>query len=131
MSEADILAELRLACKREKIWGDLRLLLEDERLGVHLAVMVEPYLSYLLSGSKRIESRFSKNAITPYQQINTGDLVFLKAGPVLGSFRVASTRFFALGDGDLERIRRDYAGEICANTDEFWDARTSKRYATL
>jgi hypothetical protein len=64
------------------------------RQGVHLAVMVEPYLSFLLQGRKSIESRFSRNAIAPYYQIETGDLVLLKltGGPVLGCFTAAEPR---------------------------------------
>ena len=131
MGEADILAVLQAACGSDDAWNHLSPLLEDDDLGVHLAVMVEPYLTYLLSGEKIIESRFSKNAIIPYQRIGMGDVVFLKCGPVLGCFQVSSTHFFELADGDLARIRQGYAEQICAHTDEFWQARADKRYATL
>ena len=33
---------------------------------VHLAVMVEPYLSRVLDGSKTMESRFSRKKIAPW-----------------------------------------------------------------
>jgi hypothetical protein len=93
--------------------------------------MVEPFLTYLLEGRKSIESRFSKNAVVPYLRVAVGDLVLLKSGPVVGSFRVCSTNFVTLGAGDLPRMREEYTEQLCAYTDEFWEARADKRYATL
>ena len=37
---------------------------------VHLAVMVEPYLSRVLDGSKTIESRFSRKKIAPWGRVS-------------------------------------------------------------
>lgn len=45
---------------------------------VHLAVMVEPYLSRVLDGSKTIESRFSRKKIAPWGRVSSGDVVVLK-----------------------------------------------------
>src|SRR6266540_3860586 len=77
MSEAALLAELVEATRIHSEWAVLREALA-RRQRVHLAVMVEPYLSYILQGRKSIESRFSKNAIAPYLQIGPDDLVLLK-----------------------------------------------------
>lgn len=131
MGEADMLTELRQACERDTAWAGLATLLDDTSLGVHIAVMVEPFLTYLLDGDKVIESRFSRNAIMPFRRISPGDLVFLKAGPVLGAFRASTTEFVELYDGEIDRIRNNYAEQICAYTDDFWHARADKRYATL
>ena len=131
MREPDILAELQDACNRDSAWMELAGLLLDDSINVHLAIMIEPFLEYLLTGRKVIESRFSRNAITPFGSVKANDLVFLKAGPVVGCFRVASAEFVILYEGELQRVRERYAEQICAETDEFWDARAEKRYATL
>lgn len=131
MGEQSILGELRAATCEHDEWTAIGPLLDDPAVSVHLAVMLEPFLTYILNGRKTIESRFAKNAIAPYQNITIGDLVLLKSGPVVGSFRVSSIRFITLYDGDLERVRREHAQAICAEDDEFWDARADKRYATL
>jgi hypothetical protein len=98
--------------------------------GIHLAVMAEPYLTYILNGRKTIESRFSKNLIAPYRQISPDDLVLLKAGPVVGAFRASSVECFDLDRGVKSRLRTEYSEAICAD-DDFWCERDDKNYATL
>ncbi|TCC39363.1 hypothetical protein E0H50_05345 [Kribbella sindirgiensis] len=104
----------------------------ESKRNVHLAVMIEPFLSYIFEGQKTIESRFSSHAIAPYRQIKVGDLVLLKrtGGPVVGAFIASSVEFVELHDRELDRLRRDYSTAICAD-EEFWQARSDKRYATL
>jgi hypothetical protein len=132
MSAPVILDELRTAATSDPAWAAVvGPALDDPRVGVHLAVMVEPFLSWILAGTKTIESRFSKNAIAPYQRVSEGDVVLLKAGPVVGSFQVSSTTYAVLGGGDLARLRTKYADAIGGHDDEFWAARADKRYATL
>jgi hypothetical protein len=132
MSAPIILDELRTATISDPAWvAAVGPALDDPHVGVHLAVMVEPFLSLILDGAKTIESRFSKNAIAPYQRVSDGDVVLLKAGPVVGSFQVSSTTYRVLDDGDLARLRTKYADAIGAHDDEFWAARADKRYATL
>ena len=55
-----------------------RKLTMDTPVQVHLAVMVEPYLSRVLDGSKTIESRFSRKKIAPWGRVSSGDVVVLK-----------------------------------------------------
>jgi hypothetical protein len=98
--------------------------------GIHLAVMVEPFLGYIMDGTKTIESRFSKNLIAPYRRISLGDLVFLKAGPVVGAFRASSVECVDLDDNERARLRENYSKEICAD-DAFWQDRDDRNYATL
>src|SRR5882757_5711201 len=59
--------------------------------GIHLAVFVEPYLSFVLEGKKTVESRFSVNRHAPYEQVRSGDLIVLKksSGPICGVCRVS------------------------------------------
>lgn len=131
MTERRIMEELYAATRKFKEWGPLASLLDNPSVGVHLAVMLDPFLSYILNGQKTIESRFSKHAIAPYMKVATGDLILLKSGPVVGSFRVSSVNYVALVSGDLERLRRNYGVAIQAEDDEFWEARVDKRYATF
>ena len=60
-------------------------------VSLHLAVLVQPYLDFILDGQKTIESRFSIRPIPPYRRVESGDIVLLKAsgGPIVGAFFVA------------------------------------------
>jgi hypothetical protein len=100
--------------------------------GIHLAVLIEPFLGYILQGRKTVESRFSKHCIAPYQRIEKGDLVLLKAaaGPVVGYFTAAWIQCSELDEGSLADVQTRYAQAICAD-EEFWRSRAGKRYVTL
>jgi hypothetical protein len=62
---------------------------------IHLAVMVEPYLSKICRGEKRIESRLTKVNISPFRRAEAGDVILFKlsGGPIQAVARVESTRF--------------------------------------
>lgn len=98
---------------------------------IHLAVLVEPYLEYLLSGKKTIESRFSIHRIAPFEEVLQDDIVLLKrsGGPVVGLALVGQTEFFHLAPSTWAQVK-SYSREICADV-EFWRSRRDKRYATL
>jgi hypothetical protein len=66
--------------------------------GIHLAVFVEPYLSFVLEGKKTVESRFSLNRHAPYEQVRDGDLLVLKksGGPICGVCRVSNVWYYRL-----------------------------------
>lgn len=132
MSEAVIMSQLRKATRCYDDWQDLTSYFEGSRLsaGIHIAIMVEPFLGYILDGRKTVESRFSKNLIAPHHRIVPGDLVLLKAGRVCAAFRASSVEFVELRASERVRLRRDYSDVICAD-EEFWAARQDKRYATL
>jgi hypothetical protein len=100
---------------------------------VHLAVFVEPFLSYVLDGAKSVESRFSTKQCAPFRRITSGDIILLKAasGPVKGICQVAKTWFFDLRSVSLASLRERFAESICATGDEFWRARERAEYATL
>ncbi|WP_439681817.1 hypothetical protein [Embleya sp. MST-111070] len=130
MIETRILAEILQATEAWDDWDSLGLIDGDDLCGVHIAVMVEPFLGYILDGQKTIESRFSKPLIAPYQRITEGDVVLLKAGPVRASFRASSVEFLELDDTERARLARDCSDAICAD-EAFWQAREDKQYATL
>jgi hypothetical protein len=99
--------------------------------GVHLAVLVEPFLTYILQKRKTVESRFSMNKIAPFMRVLPGDLILLKksAGPVLGLVRVEHSEFLVLDAEKWSKVR-SLSEAICADGD-FWHTRAAKRYATL
>ena len=105
----------------------------DARDGaVHLAVFVEPWLSWLLDGSKTVESRFSVRRMTPWQRVNPGDIILLKAssGPVVGICEVAETWFLDTTETPMPTIRRRF-NEAIGGDAEFWESVQHTRYVTL
>lgn len=100
---------------------------------LHVAIMVEPYLSHIWAGRKTIESRFSKKRIAPYGKIHSGDVIFLKksGGPVVGFFRAGNVLSFEIHSAeDLASIRKEFGEPLCVEPD-FWAAKADSAYATL
>lgn len=99
----------------------------------HLAVMRQPYISYVLAREKSIESRFSRVQAPPYGRVRRGDLLLLKAvgGPVTALAVVASADFYVLDTPTFEHLRERFAAALCASDPEFWDERRDARFATL
>lgn len=92
----------------------------------HLAIFDKKTLEALLSGQKKIETRFSKQKIAPYQQISAGDLVYVKApgDDISGQFRVKKVIFFDnLEQDDLDLIFKTWGDLISLN-----DLLTDKKY---
>lgn len=105
-----------------------------DTVSVHLAVMVEPYLSYVLDGSKTIESRFSRVRCAPAGVVSSGDMIAFKrtGGPVVAACRADTVRNFdQLTPSLVEQIRAEYADALCAHDPQFWADRADTRYATL
>lgn len=100
---------------------------------VHLAILVEPYLSYILDGRKTVESRFSVNRCAPYGRVRNGDVIILKraGGPVIGLCEVAQFWDYALEPDSWQEIRRQFAQALCAQDPKFWKDRQSAAFATL
>jgi hypothetical protein len=130
MSESRILHQIAAAAAVYDDWRQLKLLADESGIGLHIACMIEPFLGYVLEGRKTIESRFSKPLIPPYQHVTVGDVVLLKAGPIVASFRTASVEFIELNEHELARLAKEHSTAICAD-DDFWRTRADKRYATL
>jgi ASC-1-like (ASCH) protein len=100
---------------------------------VHLGVFVEPFLGAILDGRKTVESRFGVHRCAPFYRVQQGDLIFLKrsGGPVVGMALAGEATFYELNRVTLDDIRERFADRICAEDDEFWEARAEKRFATL
>jgi len=120
--------------QRDHRWSKTLLTPEQApRRTVHLAVFVEPFLTYVLDGKKSIESRFSTRQCAPFRRVSIGDIILLKeaSGPVRGICEVAKTWFFDLESVPLADVRERFADGICATDDAFWRAREKADYATL
>lgn len=99
---------------------------------VHLAVMVEPYLSRVLDGSKAMESRFSRKKIAPWGRVSSGDVVVLKksGGSFAAVFEATDATYVELSPDSMAQIRQAYGQALCVD-DAFWQAKAECSFATL
>lgn len=100
---------------------------------VHLAIFVEPFLGYVLDGSKTVESRFSVKRCAPFGKVRQGDVLLLKrtGGPVVGLTHVRSVWSYHLDPSSWREIREEFAKALRAEDPEFWRNRRKASYATL
>jgi hypothetical protein len=124
---ADVLPQVRSAIADDPLWTRLF----EQARGVHIAILNEPFLTYILEGRKTIESRFSKNRGPPFERVRTDDLVLLKrsSGPVVGVAHVERAEFLTLDETTWPRVRA-LSEQLCADN-SFWLARADKHYASL
>ena len=81
----------------------------------HLAIFKGNGGELILSGKKTVESRFSKRKSPPFNNISSGDLVYIKptGKEIIGQFRVQKVIFFdGLEKKDIEEIKLKYGGNI-------------------
>ena len=101
---------------------------------VHLAVLLEPYLGFILDGSKTVESRFSKNRVAPYRAVEQGDVVLLKkssAHAISGVCLVHRVWFYRLDADSWSHIRGAFTKALRAEDPSFWEHRKSAQFASL
>ncbi len=127
---------LRAAVKGDVFWEALLQHLfaaSRERVALHLAILVDPYLQLLLDGKKTVESRFSINRRAPYDQVRSGDVILLKrsGGPILGIGLVADAMFYRLTPAVMQSIRDAFADELGISDPSFWSDRERAAFATL
>jgi len=106
---------------------------DNSPYSIHLAVLVEPYLRFILEGRKTIESRFSLKRIAPFDRVKKGDVILLKrsSGPIVGLCLVQSGWFYRLDPSSWSEIRTKFAAALCAEDPSFWEIRGRASYATL
>lgn len=130
MNKTHIFEQIVEATHQQSSWSDLGIYLDQSpKISIHIACMVEPFLSYIFNGRKTIESRFSKNLIQPYEAISVNDIVLLKSGPIIGAFCVSSVEFILLTQKERERLIKKSTA-LCVNS-AFWEKQLDKHYATL
>lgn len=107
--------------------------LEEMPNGIHLAILVEPYLTYVLEGKKTVESRFSINRCPPYKKVHSGDILLLKlsGGPIVGICKVTNVWSYQLDPSSWKTIRKEFTDSLCAQDPEFWYDRRYACFATL
>jgi len=129
---SDSLDAVRTAVSGDPHWSRLLSRHQATRT-LHLAVFVEPFLTFLLDGRKTIESRFSMVRCPPYQRVRCGDVLLVKksGGPVVGLCEVGETWSYHLDTGTWDCIRREFKDAMCAQDPEFWRAKSKATYATL
>ena len=126
---------LRSATKRDPRWMEVMQPLFDEGhdyVGIHIAILVEPYLQFILDGTKTVESRFSRNGCAPFERVSSGDVVLLKrqSGPIVGACAVTDVWNYRLTPTTLDHIRVRFGSAIQPQND-FWEDRAEAGFATL
>ncbi|QQG43120.1 MAG: hypothetical protein HYW45_02865 [Candidatus Daviesbacteria bacterium] len=99
----------------------------------HLAIFSKDVGEKILTGQKTMESRFSQSKNAPFQQISTGDLVYIKPSgkEIIGEFRVNKVIFFdGLTPQDLLDIEKRYGAELAVDQ-TYWANKAASRYGTL
>ncbi|HBC45281.1 TPA: hypothetical protein DCZ81_03885 [Candidatus Collierbacteria bacterium] len=74
----------------------------------HVAIMNKKFgdlIAKILSGEKKIESRWSKNKIAPWNRVKRGDRIYFKdsGGPVIAVAEIEKVRQFEKKDFDKAR----------------------------
>jgi len=91
----------------------------------HLVILKKPYLDAILSGRKRIESRFTRTRCSPFRQVQPGDKLFFKqsSGPVCGVATVTAVKNFEnLTPKRIIQLKEQYNHHIKAG-DEYWQSK--------
>jgi hypothetical protein len=99
----------------------------------HFALMAGPYLELLLKGTKRIESRFSKNRTAPFGILCSGDVVFFQTvgGHIDALGKVEHCKFLELsGSHSAHSVMREYRDGLQL-LPEFMERKKHACYATL
>ena len=92
----NLITSLRTRLGNHPTWGAL---LSDSQISgrsLHLAILREPYLRFILEGKKTIETRFAKRACAPYKRVSDGDVILLKrvGGNIIGACVVEKVWFY-------------------------------------
>jgi len=100
---------------------------------VHLAIFIEPFLTYVLNGKKKWESRFSINKCAPYQSVNKGDCILIKksGGPIVAIGEVSDVWYFHLDKKSFAEIKKNYSDLLCIEDPIFWETKKFAEYATI
>ena len=141
-SDRDILndrlvEELKNAIQGNGFWRDYLASLSASSstpFSIHLAILLEPYLKFILEGSKTVESRFSRHRIAPYGAVAPGDVVLLKgssARAVSGLCIVRKVWSYQLNSDNLQHIKNGFASALRADASSFWEERKTARFVTL
>lgn len=99
----------------------------------HLAIFKKGIGELILSGVKKVESRFSVRKLSPFGQISREDIVYIKpvGGEIIGQFRVKKVFFFeGLNADDLRILRETYENELVVG-ESYWEVHKTAKYGSL
>ena len=103
------------------------------KINCHLVIMNQPYLDLIISGTKTIESRFTKVRCAPYREVKIGDILIFKesSGDILALSTVKKVEYFGnlTTEETLELMERFRIP--LAITDEFIEQKKDSKYASL
>jgi hypothetical protein len=114
-------------------WSDLDSDEPNRPHKIHLAVFVEPFLTFVLEGRKTLESRFSIHRRPPFGSVRSGDLVLIKesGGPIVAMAEISRVWYYQLDPKAWDFIRNRFAEQLCAQDPEFWKSKASSYFATI
>lgn len=98
----------------------------------HLAIMRQPYLSYIRLGKKPVESRMSINNHVPYGKVHKNDTIYFKQSgnfPIMLRAVVYSPEYFR-ETYNVQPVIKKYATQICID-DAYIALKSSARYLSL
>jgi len=99
----------------------------------HIVVFRRGAIEKILSGRKKIESRFSKVKMVPYMQVKRGDILILKESgkKAKGTVEVSNVLFFAeMTPKKINKIKIKYNSKILADR-EYWEIKKEAKFGTL
>lgn len=135
---ADVISVLQAHVTNDDFWAKRLAALSrptptNRNTRIHLAVFVEPYLSFVLDGTKTVESRFSVNRCAPFEAAQEGDIVLLKksGGEVVGLCEIRTKWFYRLNEATWKVIREDFARPLAISDRSFWKAKERASFASL
>lgn len=116
-------------------WSGLLAEIQSKSLqrSVHVAIFVEPFLSYILNGLKTIDCRLGRSRIAPYGRVKPGDAILLKlsGGDIVGICRAGEVISRYISSTSLEVLLRANRSALCMIEDDFWKERRERQYVTL
>jgi hypothetical protein len=127
-----LIRTLRRELRKDAFWERKLAPQEAFSFTLHLAVLREPYLKFILEGKKTIETRFAKRPCAPFEKVGKGDVIMLKRTPgdVMGVCVVEEAWFYRVNARSLKLIKSEFGEAICA-APSFWEERQTASVATL
>jgi hypothetical protein len=100
---------------------------------IHVAILKRPYLKLILAGRKTVESRLMRTAQPPFQCIEPGERIFLKAssGPFMATAIAGKVdQHDKLEPYDILRLRVLHDKAVCGD-DAYWQMKRDSRFAVF
>lgn len=104
----------------------------------HLAIFSLQVAQEIIAGRKTVETRFSLKRISPFGEISSGDIVYIKPSgkPILGQFLVKKVILFEnLNKDDWDLIKNYYGEKLSLGSIEvdqkYFKEKAEAKYGTV